>query len=113
MMRYRLRTLVMEPRRWMRFSLRALLIAIAIVGVWLGLESSRARKQKRAVATIESLGGRLGFDFQLDRQGSWKVDPRPSAPDWLIKAIGDDYFRRVVVVNFDEGSDPTDSGLTV
>lgn len=112
-MRSRLRTLLTQPQRWMRFSLRAVMLAVAAICVWLGIESSRARTQTAAIAEIQRLGGRLAYDFQMDRQGRWIDNPRPSAPDWLVRAIGDDYFRRVAVVNFDEGSDPTDSDLAV
>jgi len=66
-----------------------------------------------AIETVQQLGGRIGFDFQYDRPGKWKNKPQQAAPVWLRRAIGEDYFRRVVIVNFDEGSDPSDDDLSV
>jgi hypothetical protein len=64
---------------------------------------------------VQKLGGRIGFDYQFDALGKWKVKSvqQPTTPAWIRRAIGDDYFRRVVIINFDEGSDPTDQDLTV
>jgi hypothetical protein len=121
-MRYRLRTLlgilpggVQLPgyRTWLRFSLRTALIVVTLLCIWLAAESSRARRQQNAIATLQQLGGRIGFDYQLERPGKWKSKPNPVGPEWLRRAIGDDFFRRVVIVNFDEGSDPADRDLAV
>jgi hypothetical protein len=116
-MRYSLRTLLIPrvtgPSSWLRFSLRTALIVVAIFCIWLSIESSHARKQKNAIETVRKLGGMLAYDFQMDRNGQWKRPFQPRGPQWLRKAIGDDYFQRVVVVNFDEGSDPTDDDLAV
>jgi hypothetical protein len=62
---------------------------------------------------VQKLGGRIGFDFQFDARWKAKQIQQPTTPPWIRRAIGDDYFRRVVVVNFDEGSNPTDHDLTV
>jgi hypothetical protein len=99
-------------RSWLRFSLRTLL-GVTVLCVWLAVESSRARRQKSAITTVQQMGGRLGFDYQLERRGKWKSKPRPSGPEWLRRVIGDDYFRRVEIVHFDEGSDPSDHDLAV
>ena len=46
-----------KPRRWLRFSLRTLLILTALVAVWLGVQVNRAQKQRAAVAAIQEAGG--------------------------------------------------------
>jgi hypothetical protein len=34
------------PRRWLRFSLRTLLIAITLFGIWLGLRVNAGRREQ-------------------------------------------------------------------
>src|SRR6476660_2290546 len=96
---------------WLKFSLRTALLSVTLLCIWLAVESTRARRQQRAIAAIQQLGGRIGFDYQLDRSHKWTKRKGPAAPQWLREGIGDDYFRRVVLINFDEGSDPTDDDL--
>ena len=52
-------------RKYLRISLRGLLVAMTITGVALGLYLKRVQDQIRAVAMIESLGGRCWYEFQL------------------------------------------------
>jgi hypothetical protein len=104
---------LIPSRWWLRFSLRTALLVVTLLCVWLAVESTRARRQKRAIATLQQLGGRIGFDYQLDRHHELTRKKQPAAPSWLRAAIGDDYFRRVVIVNFDEGSDPADDDLAI
>jgi hypothetical protein len=100
-------------RALLRFSLRTALLVVTLLCIWLATETSRARRQQSAITTLRKLGGRIGFDYQLERPGKWKSEPRPRGPQWLRRTIGEDYFRSVVIVNFDEGSDPTDDDLAV
>jgi len=44
---------------------------------------------------------------------NWRKDPKLPAPVWLIDFIGQDYARSVTIVNFDEGSDPSNDDLIV
>ncbi len=97
--------------RWLRFSLRLLLLVVTALCVWLTVVSNRARSQKRAVDRVQQLGGRVAFDYQFDANMNWRNDPRLPAPVWLIDLIGEDYVRSVAIVNFDEGSDPTNDDL--
>ncbi len=100
-------------RRPIRFSLKLLLLIFSISCVWLGYASNRARSQKRAVDRVIELGGHVGFDYQFDSNMNWRKDPKLPAPVWLIDVIGEDYARRPMVVNFDDGSDPTNGDLSV
>ena len=86
---------------------------MTLVAVWLAVVSSRARSQKRAVDEVKRLGGHLGFDYKFDANMNWRKDPKLPAPVWLIDLIGEDYARTVWIVNFDEGSDPTNDDLKV
>jgi hypothetical protein len=43
-------------RRWLRFSLRTMLVVVTLLGVWLGVKVEQARRQKRAVDTLKALG---------------------------------------------------------
>ena len=47
----------LKPRRWLRFSLRTLLLLTAVVACWLGVQVNKAQKQKAAVAAIQAAGG--------------------------------------------------------
>jgi hypothetical protein len=104
---------LIQNRWWLKFSLRSALLIVTLLCIWLAVESTRARRQKQAIATIQQLGGRIAFDYQLDRHRKWTKRKVPAAPQWLTAAIGDDYFRHVVLINFDEGSDPTDDDLAI
>src|SRR5215471_19817094 len=96
-----------NPRpRWLRYSLRTLLLLMTILCIWLGLQVNAARRQREAVAAILKAGGDIAFDYQLIRQpdGTLTKNPKPqeaspNAPRWLREYLGDEYFRRVEWVN--------------
>ena len=46
-----------KPRRWLRFSLRTLLILITIFAVWLGWHMHRRREQQRVADAVRERGG--------------------------------------------------------
>src|SRR5262249_391573 len=77
-----------------RFSLRTLLIAVAVVAVLIWIPVKRATEQHQAINAILRLGGSVMYDFESVRA------KEPSAPAWLRRAIGEDYFRSVDEVNF-------------
>src|SRR5688572_32824530 len=83
-------------RRWLSFSLRGLFVVVTIGCVWLAVVTTRARNQAAAVAKIQDLKGILHFDYQHDSRGNHAPDAEPGAPQWLRRALGEDYFRRVV-----------------
>ena len=58
--------------RWFRFSLRTLLLLIAVLCVWLGIQVNAARRQREAVAAIQSAGGSVVYDYE--------IVPRPPTP---------------------------------
>ncbi len=87
-------------RRRFRYSLRTLLLLVAILCVWLGLVASRARQQQSAIKEVQALGGWVYYDYQLV-EGSLEpvLDATSPVPEWLLESIGPDYFHDVAVVN--------------
>lgn len=78
-------------RRWFQFSLATLLLVMGAVALGLGLWSDSARKQQRAVAAIQRLGGSCGYRYQ-SRPGR---SQKPPGPAWLRNLLGIDYLDRV------------------
>jgi hypothetical protein len=51
-------------RRWFRYSLRTLLLAVTLVAVALAYWVNGAERQRRAVAAIEAAGGTVRYDYE-------------------------------------------------
>jgi hypothetical protein len=95
-------------RRFFRFGLKAMLLFIAIVAVWLGIATNRADRQRRAVEAISELGGEFAYDYQKVRTSEHPLlsrfpnegfpeymfwnDVEPPGPEWLRNVVGDHYF---------------------
>lgn len=97
-------TIARSKRRWLKFSLRTMLIAIALFAVWLGPQVNRVREQRRAVERILGLGGSIFYGYQTDDSGGYLSRPQryqaqPHGPEWLSGWIGPDYFNSVVAVS--------------
>jgi hypothetical protein len=99
-----------RTRRFLRFSLRALLIVVAICSVWLGIAFHRAREQARAVAGIKAVPGYVFYDFQVDAAEGIDPSATSDVPSWLLDSLGVDFFHNVTVVGF-EGPPVTDDQL--
>lgn len=83
-----------------RFTLRALLLAIVPLAIWLASVSQAARTQREVIARIEAKGGWVFYRHQK-REHAWGVewlDEPPPVPQWLRSWIGDDYFQTVIDV---------------
>src|SRR5262245_53532355 len=70
-------------RRWLRFSLRSLLIVVTIFGVWLGWELQIVRHRKAERARLEKLGAFFTSDRSEEVTGS--LDMYGFNPDQLGK----------------------------
>ena len=57
-------TLHPKRRRWLRFSLRTLLLLTAVIAAWLGVQVNKAQKQRAAVAAIQEAGGKVHYDWE-------------------------------------------------
>ena len=95
-------------RRWMQFSLRTLLIVVTVFCIgfgWLGLKLKEGREQRNAIVAIRELGGRIGYEHEVDRSN-------PPGPEWLRQLIGDEYFFSVGAVQL-TGSKVNDTSLSI
>lgn len=93
-------TTLAPKRRWLQFSLRSLLIITAILSVllgWLGSILFRVRQQRDIVSRIESIGGKVYYDYQVAGEHI-KAKP-PPGPKLIRLVLGDDAFARVEVVH--------------
>jgi uncharacterized protein YjbI with pentapeptide repeats len=91
----RVSTVPAEPnqrpwRRYLRFSVRGLIVVVLVVGGWLGWVVRDARIQRDAVAAIEGHCW-VSYDLELNEKEPW-------APRWIADRIGYDYFASVVEV---------------
>jgi hypothetical protein len=84
-------------RRWLRFSLRSLLLLVLVVAVSLAWAIHKARQQGIAVAALKEMGCFVNYD----NAGSG------SPAEWLRKLLGED-SRSVTFVN---ATQVTDAGL--
>ena len=93
-----------EPpkRRLLQFRLRTLLIAILVLSLplsWFAVRMERARRQRETVKAIERIGGRVEYDYMVDKNGLHIMNAQPPGPVWLRALLGNDFFSDVVTVN--------------
>jgi hypothetical protein len=98
--------LITPKRRWAQFSLATMFVVLTVLCVGLALVVVPAERQRRAVAAIEAVGGRVGY-FGLDQKAS-AAFPRPFLRRWLSR----DYFDEVEWVDL-AGTKVTDTELAV
>ncbi|XZE52542.1 hypothetical protein SH139x_004242 [Planctomycetaceae bacterium SH139] len=85
-----------------RFSLRALLIATAVMAVLMALPIRRAIVQKRGREWVAAQNGHVSFSYKYDAQSDqWDHNASLPAPEWLIDALGIDFFDTVDTVILD------------
>jgi len=103
-----------SKRRWFQYSLRTLFVLVAIVGVIImATVVMPAVRQRRAVEKIEELGGNVHYDYELRPDGTYDPDEHATAPAWLRRAIGEDYFANVVGVDLLQKGDEGDAAMEV
>jgi hypothetical protein len=75
-----------RKRRWLQFSIRAMLIATTLFCLWFGWTLSAIRERKQLLDELLDWGkeGRLGV-----------IDWNPSALPWYRRALGDTYLAMV------------------
>jgi hypothetical protein len=88
-------------RRWLRFSVRAMMAMVLITGVLLSWPIKRANVQRRAVAALRKADSRayLAYDFEYSADGRVRPNASPWAPAWLRRLIGDEFFQEVDTVS--------------
>jgi hypothetical protein len=98
-----------RKRRWFQFSLRTLLVVVALIAVgcfWFGVKMRDAAKQKTAVEGILKDGGWVEYSYEVDATGNAIAGAEPPVPAWMRKLFGDDFFWNVVGANV-----KTDTGM--
>ena len=85
--------------RWFQFRITTLLVLTAIIAIWLGVQANRARDERRGAAAVRDAGGTVRFDYQYSDDGSLTADATPPGAKVIRKAVGDEYFTRVVEAN--------------
>jgi hypothetical protein len=85
-------SVVPTQRRAFRFTIRTLLVLIAVLAVVLAVYVNGANRQRRAVAKLQELHVSVQYDYQLSRSNE------PPGPAWLRDLLGIDYFDNVVDV---------------
>ncbi len=95
-------------RRYLRFSVRGLIVLVLVIGGWLGWIVRSARIQREAVAAIKDARGQVWYDWEWS-SGEPIPDGKPWAPKFLVDLIGVDYFGHVTVVGGD--AFPTETTL--
>lgn len=89
-------------KRWrprVRFSLRALIVVMTVLCLFLGHKAHRAREQRQAVAALEAAGAQVSY--QQSTVTGWLFPPTfneteaASGGAWFRQWIGDEYFGEV------------------
>jgi hypothetical protein len=97
-------------RRRLRISVRTLMVVVLVIGGGLGWVIHRANVQREAVATIERVGGRVGYNWQRSN-GAWVFPiPKPPWPDWVRRRLGPHFLDTVTSV-FLQGEQCDDEAL--
>ena len=104
-------------RRWFRFSLRFLLLLVAIIGVPLGMKMNRVRNQQAVVASLVQTGAKLKFDLHPRSINGVNVTgiQEPPGPQWLREILGDKFFTELTDIQMpprDGKSQVTDDELS-
>ncbi len=84
-------------RRFLRFSVRGLIVLVLVTGAGLGWVVRSARIQREAVAAILMAGGCVDYDRQWEH-GQMVSRPSPDIPQWLLDRLGEDFFYHVTRV---------------
>src|SRR5262249_51645408 len=84
-------------RRWLRTSVRGLIVLVLLVGASLGWLVRSARIQREAVAAIERAGGRVEYDWHERNGQIWPLD-------WIVDRVGIDFCLHVDYVSVGNGA---------
>jgi internalin A len=89
-------------RRYLRFSVRGLIVLVLVNGAGMGWLVHKARIQREAVGAITTAGGNVAYDWDWSN-GTSVAGGKPWAPRWLVDRIGIDYFGHVTFVFLNPG----------
>jgi hypothetical protein len=94
-----------QKRRWLQFSLSALLSLFTLTAIFLGAIVNRAEQQRRAVAAVQHLGGDVAFAQVGDGISGW-------TPEWFRSWANDEYFQPVTMISLMSVPEVRDADLT-
>jgi len=97
-------------RRYLRFSVRGLIVLVLVIGGWLGWLVRGAHIQREAVAGITRACGSVKYDYGWTN-GNYIPGEKPSKPGRLAALIGVDYFGHVTEVWLFSSSTTADAAL--
>ncbi len=98
-------------RRWLRFSLRSLLLLVVVISIPLGWKVNRARNQRVVVEELQKLNAVIEYDYEKVPGNPFIRQP-PPAPKWLTDLLGIEYFGDVVKVEV-EGPQVNDETIAL
>ncbi len=98
------------PRKYLRVSLRSLLVLVLIIAAWLGWLVHSARVQRDAVAAIQKREGTARYDWER-KDGRNIPNGEPWLPKWLVQQIGIDFAGHVTQVRVVAAHDLTEADL--
>jgi Leucine Rich Repeat (LRR) protein len=84
-------------RRYLRFSVRTMIVLVLVIGGWLGWFVRSARIQREAVAAIQAAGGSFFYNWQ-SKDGEYLDGTEPFAPRSFVDRLGVDCFGYVAGV---------------
>ena len=93
---------VAPRRRWLRFSLRTMMLLVAVVAVPLAGKFNRVRNQRAVVAEVADLNGQVIYDYQLGFKEPARQTVEPPGPRWLRELLGDDFFATVARIDIED-----------
>jgi hypothetical protein len=91
-----------KRRHRLRISLRAMLLILLLLSLWLGWQVNKVREQREAVAAVRRCGGLVYYDYEYVN-GRFTGGRGPWAPRWLRGLLGDEFFQEVRHVNLTYG----------
>ena len=107
----------MPKRRWLRYSLRTMLVVMLVLSVWLGWMANKAARQREAVALVRQLRGSVIYNDGSNRGVINGIIPPPAvvvetppSEGLLHDILGHDWFYDVWIVGL-IGTEVTDDQL--
>jgi hypothetical protein len=91
-----------NKRRWLRFSVRTLLVAVAIICVWLGWQVSIVHERRAVRKMVVDHHGFVD-DFRKVAVQLWLLDTNHLYEhSWIRRKLGDDWVLKVLYKDLSE-----------
>jgi Leucine Rich repeat len=89
-------------QRYLRISLRGLIVLVLVLGSVLGWIVNRAKVQHDAVAAIERTGGSVTYQWEWKDEGP-NSSEKPKWPIWVLDHVGPNYLAHIAGANVASG----------